>query len=297
MRVLITGGTGFIGRAAAHRLAVHGNDCVVLTRDPARAATLGLPPETSFIKDLSAAPHVDAVVLLAGETAAGLWTKRKRAAIVSSRVDGTRRVLEWIGASTSRPRVIVSASAVGYYGHRPRETLDETAPPDPAGGFRSRVCLSWEAEALRAQSLGVRTVVARFGIVLGRDGGLLRELLRFHRMRLSFVLGNPETSVSWVALEDATAFVERALDDIRFSGPMNVVAPTATTQKEFATAIADAVGSRVLGTVPTWVLRTALGELSSAILNDEHVVPKAALAAGFKFAETDLRAYMHRILK
>jgi len=296
MRVLVTGGTGFIGRATVKRLTALGNECIVVSRDPGRAATLGLPPGSSFIKDVSAAPQVDAAVLLAGETAAGLWTKRKRAAIFSSRVDGTRRVIDWMRSSSRRPQVLVSTSAVGYYGHRPGETLDETSAPDPTAGFRSRVCLRWEAEALRANELGVRTVVSRFGIVLGVEGGLLADLLRLHRLRLSFVLGNPGTFVSWVALDDAVAFIQRALEDASFSGPVNVVAPTATTQGEFTAAVADAVGSRVVGRLPAWLLRATLGELSSAVLNDEHVVPSVALAAGFRFAEMDLHAYLRRIL-
>jgi len=297
MKALITGGTGFIGRALVRRLTADGHACTVVSRDPARAATLGLPPGTAFLSDVAASPPVDAVVLLAGESAAGLWTKRKRAAIIASRVEATRRVVEWMRASSSKPEVLVSASAVGYYGHRPGEVLDEASAPDPAAGFRSSVCVRWEAEAGRAAELGIRVVAPRFGVVLGRDGGLLVELLRLHRLRLSFVLGNPAAVVPWVALDDAVGFIGRALADDRFSGPMNVVAPVTTTQERFTAAIAEAVGSRVLGTLPAWLLRAAVGELSSAILDDAHVVPRAALAAGFEFAETDLDALLRRMLK
>jgi uncharacterized protein len=297
MKVLVTGGTGFIGRGLVHRLAMQGHECMVVSRDPARAATSGLPAGTVFLRDVGAAPSVDAVVLLAGESPAGRWTPTKRAAILASRVEGTRNAVDWMRTTSPRPPVLVSPSAVGYYGHRPGEMLDESSGPDPAGGFRSRVCLRWEAEAHAAEQYGVRTVVPRFGLVFGADGGILPELLRLHRLHLSFVLGNPDAVVPWVALDDTVSFIVRALDDSELGGVVNIVAPVRTTQRALTTALARAVGSTVLGTVPAGLIRLMLGEMSTAILDNAHVVPTAATAAGFEFAETDLAAYLRRILK
>jgi uncharacterized protein len=296
MRVLITGGTGFIGRAAVRRLTAGGHECLVVTRDPGRAARIGLPPGTTFLSDIAQSPVVDAVVLLAGESVAGLWTQRKRAAILSSRVEGTRRAVEWMRAASQPPSVLVSASAVGYYGHCPGKVLDESSAPDPAVGFRSRVCIAWEAEARRAEEIGVRTVVPRFGVVLGPDGGMLADLLRLHRLRFSFVLGNQDAVVPWVAINDVAALIEFALGNSSLHGPVNVVAPVRTTQEAFTRAIARAVGSRVLGRLPAWLLRAAVGDLSSAVLDDQHVVPGVLSAIDFGFAETDIGGYLNRAI-
>ena len=297
MKILVTGGTGFIGRATVNRLSAHGHQCIVGSRNPARAASIGLPPGTEFLSDVNQSPPVDAAILLAGESVAGLWTRRKRAAIMSSRVEGTRRVVDWMRTASPRPAVLISPSAVGYFGNRPGEVLDEASPPDPARGFRSRVCLAWEAEAWRAEDLGVRTVVPRFGVVLGPGGGMLRELLRAHRLRFSFVLGNPAAIVPWVALDDVVSAIERALVDAEISGVVNVVAPVKTTNETFTRAVAASVGSHVWGRVPAWLLRAAMGELATAVLDDDYVVPRALLAAGFEFAETDLAAFLARTVR
>lgn len=297
MKVLITGGTGFIGRAIVGRLAAERHECIVVSRNPQRAATLGLPSGTSFLAGIEAAPPVDAVILLAGETVAGLWTKRKKAAMTASRVSGTRRAVDWMRTLPTPPQVLVSASAVGYYGHRPGEVLDESSGPDPAGGFTSRLCLQWEAEALRAEELGVRVVIPRLGYVLGPGGGILPQLLRPHRFGLSFVLGNRGTVVPWVALDDVVAFAARAVGEERLSGQMNLVAPVVTTQEDFAAALAESVGSRVRARIPASLLKLALGELSSGVLDDQHVVPRAALAAGFEFKETDLGLLLRRLAR
>jgi uncharacterized protein (TIGR01777 family) len=229
---------------------------------------------------------VDALVHLGGESVAGLWTARKRRAILESRVEGTRRLVERLRDLPGRPRVFVCASATGFYGHRPGEVLDETSAP--GSGFRSEVCRAWEAEALRAEALGVRAVLLRFGTVLDPSGGYLGGLIPFWRHGLCFVVGRPQDRISWVSREDAVRLIELSIADETLRGPLNAVAPRAATQADFARAAARAAGRHVLGRLPRRVLRLALGEFARAFTDSQDVLPRKAQARGFTFRHPDL---------
>lgn len=289
MRVLITGGTGFLGRPLVAHLVSLGYDCTVLTRDAGRAAGCGFPGSVKIASSESPLPAADAVIHLAGESIVGLWTERKRRAILASRVEGTRRLVAALRASPTRPHTLLSASAVGIYGDRPGETLDETSPTDPAMRFRAEVCREWEDAANQAADLGIRVVNLRIGNVLDPSGGYLGGLLPVFRLLGGVQLGNPNAAISWIAREDAARLIAFALANDRWFGPLNVTAPSPATQREFAAELALALDRRPIAQIPAWLLRTMLGEFSHALLDDQRILPAKAIAAGFPFAHPNLR--------
>ena len=296
MRVLITGGTGFIGRPLVAHLAGLGYDCAVLTRDAERAARCGFPASVQIAPGDGPLPPADVIIHLAGESIVGLWTARKRRAILASRVEGTRRLIAALRASAVRPHTLLAASAVGIYGDRPGETLDETSPPDPAMRFRAVVCREWESAANEATDLGLRVVNLRIGNVLDPAGGYLGGLLPVYRLLGGVQLGNPDAAISWIAREDAVRLIVFALANDRWFGPLNVTSPAPVTQREFTAELALALHRRVIARLPPRLLETTLGEFSRALLDDQRILPAKAAAAGFPFAHPSLRACLTALL-
>jgi uncharacterized protein (TIGR01777 family) len=296
LSVLVTGGTGFLDRPLVEHLSAQGHRCTVLVRKSPPEGWA--PPGVSFVPYGNAPwPRADAVINLAGDPIVGLWTARKRAAILSSRVEVTRRVVEWLKSDSQRPSVLLSASAVGYYGDRPGETLDEDSPPDPQRRFRWEVCDAWENEALRAEEFGVRTVLLRIGNVLHPSGGYLGRVLEFARRGLLFVPGRPEAFVSWIAREDAVRLVaDLALTRGDCRGPLNLTAPEPIAQGALMRALAERVGRRVAGRMPAALLRATLGEFASAILDDQRVLPAKALRLGYDFRHPRAEDYLRGVL-
>lgn len=296
MRILITGGTGFLGRPLVAHLAGLGYDCTVLTRDPALAARVGLSAAVKLAPSAGPLPPAEVVIHLAGESIVGRWTARKRHSILASRVDGTRRLLAALRASPVRPHTLLAASAVGIYGDRPGESLDENSPPDPALRFRAEVCRAWEAEANAATDLGLRVINLRIGNVLNCSGGYLGGLLPVYRSLGGIELGNPHAAISWIAREDTVRLIAFALANDRWFGPLNLTAPAPVTQREFAAELALALNRRVLARLPAWLLETVLGEFSRALLDDQRVLPAKATAVGFTFAHPSLRDCLAALL-
>jgi uncharacterized protein (TIGR01777 family) len=294
MKIAITGATGFLGRALLAHLSTLGHDCLGLTRDPARARVSD-PTGTIEYRHLDDLPAVDAVIHLAGENPAGLWTPWKRRAIFESRVIGTRTL---VSALRHRPpAVLLSASAIGIYGDRPGETLDESAVPDPQRRFRARVCLAWEHEAAAAWELGTRVVHLRIGNVMDPSGGYLGHMRPLHRVGAGFVFGNAEASVPWISLLDAVRLIAFALENETLRGPLNVVSPHPVTQRALATGLAQRVGQPIRGRLPAPLLRCVLGELASALVDDQFVIPAKATAAGFRFAHPAWRGAVDAIFE
>ena len=291
--VLVTGATGFIGRTLVAQLRRDGARVIVLSRDVMQArATFG--PEAWVVDRLDAVPaetRIDAVVNLAGARVLGMpWTAARRATLLASRVDVTASVVDLMRRLEQRPRVLVSASAVGFYGASPAATfepLDERSPPRP-GQFQSDLCVAIEHEARRAEALGVRVVRMRFGVVLGRGDGAYPMLALSSRMGLGAVLGSGRQPAPWIHLDDAVALLRHAMADSGLSGPLNAVAPETRSQADFARAMAASFGRRVWLRMPAAPLRWVLGEMADLLLEGQNVVPRAALEAGFRFSHPTL---------
>ncbi len=284
--VLVTGATGFVGTALVEQLRRDGQRVIVLARDLVQArATFG--PGVWVVDTLDAIPSetlVDAVVNLAGARVLGMpWTAGRREELLRSRTGVTSAVVALMRRLQQRPRVLVSASAVGFYGATPSfDPCDENSPARP-GQFQSDLCAAVEHEARRAEALGVRVVRMRFGVVLGRGDGAYPMLALSSRLGLGAVLGSGRQPAPWIHLDDAVGLVRFAIADGRMSGAVNAVAPCTPTQAEFAHALAASFGRRARLRVPHAPMRAALGEMAELLLEGQNAVPAAALAAGYRF--------------
>lgn len=290
---LVTGATGFVGSALVADLVRDGQRVIVLTRDALQArASFG--PSVWVVDTLDAIPSettIDAVVNLAGARVLGMpWTAARRRQLLASRVDTTVAVVSLMRRLQKAPRVLVSASAVGFYGASPNasmEPLDETAPPRP-GEFQSDLCAAIEHEARRAEALGVRVVRMRFGVVLGHGGGAYPMQALAARLGLGAVLGDGRQPAPWIHLADALGLVRFAMAHPHLQGPVNAVAPDAVTQATFARALAASFGRRAWLRVPVWPLRGLLGEMSTLLMDGQNAVPSAAPGHGYRFVNPRL---------
>jgi uncharacterized protein (TIGR01777 family) len=297
MKALVTGATGFIGSALVAKL----DHPVVLTRDPARARERLGPAVTPFAWDPMSGPPpaeaftgVEAVFHLAGENVGGgRWTKKRKAAIRESRLVGTRNLVEGIRTLAVRPRVLVSASAVGYYGDRADETLDERAAPGT--DFLADVCVAWEVEARAAGALGVRVVTPRFGVVLG-PGGALAKMLTPFKLGLGGRLGSGNQWMPWIHRDDVVGMMLFAASNADLSGPMNAVAPAPVTNREFTKALGAALGRWTIFPMPGFMLKIVVGEFATVLLGSQRVVPGVATAKKYVYMHPDLAGALRKSL-
>jgi len=286
-RILITGGSGFLGQALVPLLAEMGYRCIVISRDPARAQS-ELPAHAQALGYDAPWPAVHAVINMAGENIVGLWTPAKRQRIMRSRVETTNKLINWMEHVFPRPAVFLSMSAVGIYGHRPGEHLIEFSPLDPEEKFRYQVCYAWEDAARQAIPLGIRVVTLRVGNVLHPDGGFLGQLLPLYRHLPVVGLGRPESHFSWISRRDAVNLILFALEQDAVSGPLNLTAPYPVRQGALTRALANHLGKPVRGRLPNLLLRIALGSFADALLDSQAVYPAGALNHGFVFQDDDL---------
>ena len=297
MRALITGATGLIGRGLATKLT----DAVVVSRDPDRAArALGSvethrwepetgPPPTEALRE------VDAVFNLAGEAVAdGRWTVEKKRRIRDSRIVGTRNLVAGFEALQRRPRVLVSASAVGYYGDRGDELLEEDAAQGE--GFLADVCAAWEHEALAARELGMRVVCVRVGVVLARNGGALAKMLTPFKTGAGGRLASGRQWMPWIHHEDVIGILLHASENEQMQGAVNAVSPRPVTNADFTRALGRALHRPTLLPMPKAVLRIALGELSEILLASQRVLPRVAERNGYTFEHPRLQAALEALV-
>ena len=235
----------------------------------------------------------DGLVHLGGEPVAQRWTPAAKKRIHDSRVEGTRRLVDALARLSRRPRVLVCASAVGYYGSRGDETLTELSPP--GSDFLARVVMDWEDAAQSAEQLGIRVVRLRFGMVLGA-GGALAKLLPLFRWGLGGRLGSGQQWMAWIHLQDAVNLILFALDFSAIRGPINATAPHPVTNDEFTGRLAIALHRPAILPVPRFALRIALGEMSEMLLASQRVLPSVAKSAGFPFQYPDLHAALENLL-
>ncbi len=298
-RVLVTGATGFIGRKLVARLLERGDRVVVLARDPAKAARLfGTTVEiVGAAADLPAAARLDAFVNLAGDSiAGGLWTARRRAVLVDSRLRVTQALLALAARLETRPAAWLNASAIGYYGARPGDQpLGETAPCGT--DFQAELCRRWEEAAQPAEALGIAVARLRFGVVLGRDGGALPSLARPVRWFVGARLGSGRQWVSWIHVHDLLELLLFVLDRADIRGPLNATAPSPVRHAELMRTLAGVLRRPLWPLpVPAWLLRALLGELADLFVAGQRVVPERALALGFEYRFATLEAALRDLL-
>lgn len=299
MRVLLTGGTGMIGRRLVKALIARGDECVVISRggaDPWKSPGVRVVPgdPTSAGPWQEQVGTVSAVVNLAGARIVDPlrpWTEARKRELRRSRVETTRRVVEAIRAAP-RPPVLLSGSALGYYGGRKDDPVDERT--GPGNDFLARLAMEWEAMAREAERT-TRVVLLRTGLVLSPEGGLLEPLLPLFKAGLGGPWGNGRQWLSWIHRDDATRLILHALDtDIR--GALNVTAPKPVTVNSFASALGNALGRPAIIRAPALALRVALGEAAVALLELQRVIPRRALDAGFRFGFPDLEPALADLL-
>jgi uncharacterized protein (TIGR01777 family) len=295
MRVGITGASGLIGGALARDLSGSGAEVSRLARSRARLGPGDRlwDPQSGALGD---GPQLDAVVHLAGENVgAGRWTRAFKAQLAASRVEPTRRLCETLARAEPRPRVLVAASALGYYGDRGDAWLDETSAP--GAGFLPELCSAWEAATGPARAAGIRVVNLRIGVVLDPAGGGLARMLPLFRAGLGGRIGSGRQYVSWVSLRDVVGAIRFAVANEALEGPVNAVAPQPVTQAELARALGRALRRPALLPVPALAIRLAMGEQGDALLlASARIRPARLLEGGYAFADPELRAALERLL-
>jgi hypothetical protein len=272
VNIVITGGSGFVGRAMASRLRAAGHTvtAVSLKNAPAAGGFAGC----------------DAVVHLSGEPVGQRWTQAVRERIRKSRVQGTRELVAALRSQTRPPAVLVSASAIGYYGSHGDEILSEESAP--GADFLAGVCVEWEREARVAGQFGVRVVTPRLGVVLGPHGGALKQMLLPFKLGVGGRLGTGRQWMSWIHLDDLTALLEFAIGNAGLTGPVNATAPNPVTNAEFTRALAAVLHRPAIFPVPAFALKLLFGEMSQMLLDGQRVLPRAAVRSGFQFHYSDV---------
>lgn len=301
MKILITGPSGLVGSALAGVLAREGHTVCRLVRPGsggkaanAQGFDVNWNPATGELG--GAAVGADAVVNLAGASIAdGRWTHARKELLRTSRVETTRALVTALSKMAARPRVLVSASATGYYGDRADETLTE----DTSSGtdFLSGIAREWEAEARKADALGIRVVLARFGVVLARQGGALPQMARPFRFGVGGKLGSGRQWMSWIALEDVVAILRLAMENDAARGPVNLVSPNPVRNADFTRILAAALHRPALFPAPAFALRLALGEMADGLLlSSQRAVPLRLEQLNYRFLQPDLRSALQSVL-
>jgi uncharacterized protein len=291
MRITVTGATGLIGPRLVARLKDRGDEVTVLSRNPDRARQELCVEAVAWDAEAQAAPVEalagrDAVVHLAGEPVAQRWNGPAKRRIRDSRELGTRNLVEGLRAADPRPRVLVSASGMDYYGARGDEEVAEEDPP--ADDFLAQVCVVWEGEAQKAEELGVRVARLRTGVVLSAKGGALAKMLPPFKAGVGGPVAGGRQWMPWIHLDDIAGMYVAALDDDGWSGPINAATPTPVTNREFSKALGRALHRPAVAPVPELALRVLYGEMAEIITSGRRAIPKRALELGYAYEHPDL---------
>ena len=302
MKILVSGSSGLVGTALVRALVKDGHTVCRLVRPGTVVKNemndgfqVAWNPATGELG--GAAVGADAVVNLAGASIAnGRWSPARKAVLRSSRIDTTRALVDALAKMNARPRVLVSASATGFYGNRGDELLTEES--QPGNEFLSGLAKDWEAEALKAEAIGVRVVLARFGIILARDGGALPKIVLPFRFFAGGKIGSGKQWMSWILLKDVVEILRFALQHGEIRGPINVISPQPVQNVEFTKTLATALQRPALFPAPAFALRLALGEMADALLlSSQRVLPQKLQELGYSFAHPDLNDALAAILR
>lgn len=294
MKVLVTGASGFVGRRVVAQLLQKKHEVVVLTRNLTKAAIV-LGSECRYVQwtDMETPPPaaafdgVDAVIHLMGENIGGRkWDDAQKKKIYDSRINSTRLIVETLAGLPKKPRALISASAIGIYGNRGDEVLDESA--SAGSDYLAGVCKDWEAEANKARDLKIRVVNMRTGVVLGRGGGALTKMLPIFKLGVGGRLGSGKQYMSWVHVDDLAAMYVHAVQDETMTGPFNAVSPYPVTNAEFTRALGKRLRRPTIFPAPEFAIRKALGEMSTIVLDGQKVVPNKFKERKFQFKSATL---------
>lgn len=297
MQILITGGTGLIGHQLCTALSARGHELTVLSRSPdsvpakcganvkAMASLAEWQPDRTF----------DAVINLAGEPIIDArWTKQRKQLLWDSRVTLTEQLVQRIAAARHKPALLLSGSAIGFYGDRGDATLDETAPVGT--DFPARLCQAWEDAALVAEASGVRVCLLRTGLILSRRGGLFDRMRLPFRLCLGARLGNGRQWMSWIHIDDYVAILLRLLHDEQASGPCNMTAPQPATNREFTATLARTLHRPASFIMPAWLLKSVMGERACLLLQGQKVLPQKIESTGYHFVFAKLADALEDLL-
>ena len=291
MHILLTGGTGLIGRQLCRHWSAQGHRLTVWSRKPGKVAKIcgAQVRGIARLEDLGQEP-VDAIVNLAGAPIADrLWTHRRKALLWSSRITLTETLLAWLESREQKPRVLISGSAAGWYGDGGERELTEDSAP-VSEDFASQLCIAWEETAQRAETLGIRVILIRTGLVLSAEGGFLSRLFLPFKLGLGGPIGNGRQWMPWIHIDDQIALIDFLLHRNEASGPYNACAPKPVRNREFAKALGSMLHRPAFMPMPAFALKVGLGELSLLLLGGQRTTPVRLLKAGFTFQFTDLQA-------
>jgi uncharacterized protein (TIGR01777 family) len=293
MKIVITGGTGFLGSALAESLAAEGNDVVSISR--VAGGTYKGVRHLAGAAGYQEIDGADAVVNLAGTGIADKrWTLARKDVLLSSRIAVTSAVVGACSRATRKPKVLVSGSAIGYYGSSLSDHFDESWPPGV--DFLGQLCAQWEQAARAVEKDGIRCVLIRTGLVLGPNGGLLKKMAPPFRMFVGGPVGSGRQWMSWIHLDDWIAMVRMAITNDAIRGPINLVAPNPVTNREFSRALGKALHRPSVIPLPEFAVRMMFGELADgALLASQHVAPAVAQSAGYQFRHTDVQQALNQV--
>jgi uncharacterized protein (TIGR01777 family) len=303
MKILVTGGTGFVGRPLVRKLVENNHEVVLLSRNPEAAKSALALPLTVFKWDPEASTPpkeayqgIEGIVHLAGESiAAGRWTEKQKKKILDSRTLSTRNLLKGAVEAGVKPKALVMASAIGIYGDRGNDSLSESSPQGI--GFLADVCRAWEKESQYPGLESVRKVNLRIGIVLGKDGGALQKLLPLFKLGGGGPVGNGKQWMSWIHRSDLVEMILYSLTHDNVSGAVNAVAPNPSTNAEFSKALGKAVNRPAFMPAPAIALKLAMGEMSELVLASQKVEAKKILDSGFVFKYPKIQEALDEICK
>ncbi|MFA6015713.1 MAG: TIGR01777 family oxidoreductase [Gallionellaceae bacterium] len=298
MRILITGGTGLIGRQLCQVLLALGHELTVLSRHPATVTPkCGKGVQVlSSLDEWTSEREFDAIINLAGEPIIdAYWTAKRKQVLLDSRVALTKKLVQCISVARHKPMVLLSGSAVGYYGNGADMTLDESMAS--GNDFSAKLCAAWEAAAFDAKQSGVRVCLLRTGLVLSKQGGLLQRMLLPFRLVLGARLGNGKQWMSWIHIDDYIAMMLRLLNDASLNGAFNLTAPQPVINAEFTQTLAQVLHRPAFFVAPSFALKLAMGERASLLLEGQRVLPKRLESSGFHFAFPTLKHALKNLLQ
>lgn len=294
LNILISGGTGLVGRHLTEKFVSQNDHVYILTRNAKKRENRPNVKHIEYDVAHESMPNIDVVINLAGESLFGYWTKKKKEKILKSRIDTTKKVVSLLERMEPKPKTFISASAIGFYGTDDEKIFTEDTE-ECGDDFLANVTKKWEAEAKRAENLGIRTIIARFGVILAKDGGALPMMALPMRAFVGGKIGSGKQWTSWIHVDDCVKLIVFAIEQENMIGPLNVTAPHPVRNKQFTEMLGKTLKRPTVFPVPERLLRILFGEMSMLVSKGQYVYPKKALEHGFSFDYPHLNEALEQI--